>query len=116
MPRKAGGPSPAEWERNKSEIVSLASQHKWTVVRDIMESRHGFVASPDQYTARMKIWRANKNLKESEWRGAIDQYDRLASRHYGKEIRMLILGKVVGETKIKRSRAKCCRSNSGISF
>jgi hypothetical protein len=70
--------------------------------------------NPDHYDAQMRKRRVHKNLKGHEWRGAMHRLDNLASRHQRK-IRMRILGKIVLEDRLQRSRSRYGHKNSGIS-
>jgi hypothetical protein len=69
---------------------------------------------PDHYDAQMRAWGVHKNLKSHEWRGSMQQLDSLAARHQRK-VRMRILGKVVPEDRLRRSRSRHSHSNSGMS-
>jgi hypothetical protein len=69
-------------------------------------------SSSEQYDAQMRAWGLRKNLKKHEWRGAVHEFDKLASRHKRK-IRMRILDKIVPEDKMQRSRNRYCQSDSG---
>jgi hypothetical protein len=69
---------------------------------------------PDHYDAQMRAWGVHKNLKSHEWRGSMQRLDNLAARHKRK-VQMRILGKVVPEERLRRSRSRHSRPNPGMS-
>jgi hypothetical protein len=60
----------------------------------------------------MRAWGVHKNLKSHEWRGAVQRLDNIASRHQRK-VRMRILGKIVSDDRLRRSRSRHNHRNLG---
>ncbi|KAL4918424.1 ankyrin repeat-containing domain protein [Aspergillus aurantiobrunneus] len=59
----------SQWERHKEQIISVYSGENSTLERTmtIMQERHGFKASKNQYRTRLKRWKLGKNATTDIW-------------------------------------------------
>ncbi|RYC59839.1 hypothetical protein CHU98_g6367 [Xylaria longipes] len=107
-----------EWDRHKNLIISLylgtdhedregsdvdEGQIKGKTLSEVAESMrgYGFNASVSQFEARLNTWGARKNLKPEEWEQIHERLDILPQ---ATKSRVLISGRVVADSKIKRAR------------
>ncbi|KAI0544847.1 ankyrin [Xylaria curta] len=107
-----------EWDRHKNRIITLylgtnfedseggevgEGQVKGKTLDEVAESMrgYGFNASVSQFEAKLNAWGARKNLKPEEWEQIHERLDMLPHATKG---RVLISGRVVADSKIRRAR------------
>ncbi|KAI1753212.1 ankyrin [Xylaria castorea] len=107
-----------EWDHHKSLIISLylGTDHEESegvevgegqitgkTLDEVAESMrgYGFNASMSQFEAKLNTWGARKNLKPKEWEQVHERLDMLPQ---ATKSRVLISGRVVADSKIKRAR------------
>ncbi|KAI0452291.1 ankyrin [Xylaria acuta] len=107
-----------EWDLHQNLIISLylgkdheeseslgagEDQIKGKTLDEVAESMrgYGFNASVSQLEARLNAWGARKNLKPEEWEQVHERLDMLPQ---ATKSRVLISGRVVADSKIKRAR------------
>ncbi|KAK6851339.1 ankyrin [Apiospora arundinis] len=106
-----------EWEKHKATILQLYSEMGFPLTRKndaekdrcvdwIMRNEHGFSASKWQYENQLKKWSVTKNLKQDEWISLLAHHDLLETQ--GKEVRIVISGKVQTKDRIRKARHRYC--------
>ncbi|KAI2462781.1 ankyrin [Annulohypoxylon bovei var. microspora] len=95
------------WNIHKEAILSLylISDLSLNELVQAMGSDHGFSATVSQFEAQLKVWKARKNLKRSEWEEHLETIDRLSSR--GVRSRVVISGHPVSMNRVHRARRYC---------
>ncbi|KAK6819326.1 hypothetical protein PG987_015809 [Apiospora arundinis] len=110
-----------DWERHKAIIMQLYSVRGLPLTRRndaekdqcvdwIMRNQHGFSASKWQYENQLKKWGIAKNLKQDEWVSLLSHHDLLETQ--GKEVRIVISGKVQTKERIRKARHRYCGSQA----
>ncbi|KAK8869104.1 Ankyrin repeat-containing domain protein [Apiospora arundinis] len=108
-----------DWEKHKAIIMQLYSERGLPLIRRndaekdqcvdwIMRNQHGFSASKWQYENQLKKWGIAKNLKQDEWVSLLSHHDLLETQ--GKEVRIVISGKVQTKERIRKARHRYCGS------
>ncbi|KAK8011736.1 hypothetical protein PG990_010701 [Apiospora arundinis] len=108
-----------DWEKHKAIIMQLYSERGLPLIRRndaekdqcvdwIMRNQHGFSASKWQYENQLKKWGIAKNLKQDEWVSLLAHHDLLETQ--GKEVRIVISGKVQTKERIRKARHRYCGS------
>ncbi|KAJ9312530.1 hypothetical protein DTO271D3_7232 [Paecilomyces variotii] len=94
------------WEKHKQEIISLYLESGSTLERTMncMFINHGFQASKNQYTRKLKDWRIAKNSKSSIWKYA-DRKLRSRARE-GKKSNILLHGTLQSRSKVQKEIAR----------
>ncbi|KAK8059082.1 hypothetical protein PG996_009012 [Apiospora saccharicola] len=110
-----------DWEKHRATILDLYCEKRLPLTRRgdarekkqcvdwIMRHQHDFAASQSQYEAQLKRWGFVKNLKQDEWVSLLTDHDRLES--LGREVRVVISGKVQSKERIRKARHRYGKSS-----
>ncbi|KAI1472463.1 ankyrin [Daldinia caldariorum] len=104
MANKARKVPQESWELHKETILSLYLTSDLSIEELVqaMEKDHKFFATLSQYEARLRDWKARKNLKKGEWELILPKIDQLCSR--GIQTKVVIAGHPVPAKRIDRAK------------
>ncbi|OJJ48013.1 hypothetical protein ASPZODRAFT_15459 [Penicilliopsis zonata CBS 506.65] len=107
MPKRAPRISDEVWERHKEEIIALYSASNLTLeqTRVRMESNHGFQASQNQYTKRLKDWGVTKNSPTNIW-PTVNAKMKKRKREEGKDSEVSLHHKPLSSKKVQKEIAR----------